>query len=88
MKLTKLVYTTLILGIGSLFLTSIMNAGELNVGDKAPAFAAKDQDGKAMLQKTFVTQKNADERLLVLMVPGEKKDEFTKCMKIRFVKRK
>ncbi len=47
MILKKLVFCTLILGIGSLFSTSIMNAGELNVGDKAPAFSAKNQDGKA-----------------------------------------
>jgi hypothetical protein len=49
---------------------------------------AKDQNGKPMLQKTLVTQVNADERLLILMVPGKKKDEFTKFMQIRFVKRK
>ena len=49
---------------------------------------AKDAKGKPMVQKTLVTQKNANERLLVLMVPGEKKDEFTKCMQIRFTKRK
>jgi hypothetical protein len=49
---------------------------------------AKDLDGKPMLQKTLVTQKNADERLLVMNVPGDKKDEFTKCMQIRYVKRK
>ena len=49
---------------------------------------AKDQDGKPMLQKALVTQKNADERLLVLMAPGKKKDDFTKCMQIRYLKRK
>ena len=49
---------------------------------------AKDEDGKPMLQKTLVTQRNADERLLVLMVPGQENDEFTKCMQIKFVKRK
>ena len=49
---------------------------------------AKDQNGKPILQKTLVTQKNADERVLVLMVPGAKKGEFTSCMQIRFIKRK
>jgi Protein of unknown function (DUF1579) len=49
---------------------------------------AKDVNGKPMVQKTLVTQKNANERVLVLMVPGEKKKEFTKFMQIRFVKRK
>lgn len=49
---------------------------------------AKDTSGKPMMQKTLVTQKSADERLLVLMVPGDKKDDFTKFMQIKFVKRK
>jgi hypothetical protein len=48
----------------------------------------KDQNGKPMSQKSLVTQKNAGERELVLTMPGEKKDEFTKCMQIRYVKRK
>jgi len=47
----------------------------------------KDENGNAQMQKTLVTQKNADERVLVLMVPGEKKDEFIKFMHIRYVKR-
>jgi hypothetical protein len=41
-----------------------------------------------MVQKTSLTQKNADERVLVLMVPGNEKDELTKFMQIRFVKRR
>jgi hypothetical protein len=49
---------------------------------------AKGLDGKPMLQKAQVIQKTADERVLVLMMPGAKKDEFTKCMQIRFLKRK
>ena len=53
---------------------------------------AKDTNGKPMVQKTMVqktliTQRNANERVLVLMVPGEKKTDFTKFMQIRFVKR-
>lgn len=49
---------------------------------------AKDTNGKPIVQKTLITHKSADERLLVLMVPGDKKDEFTKFMQITFVKRK
>ncbi len=48
----------------------------------------KGLDGKPLLQRTSVTHKNADERVLVLTVPGRKKDEFIKFMQIRFVKRK
>jgi hypothetical protein len=47
---------------------------------------AKDPNGKPMLQKTLITQKNANERVLVLSVPGKQKDDFTKFMQIRFVK--
>ena len=49
---------------------------------------AKDTNGKPIVQKTLITQKNANERMLVLMVPGKKKNDFTKFMQIRFVKRK
>lgn len=49
---------------------------------------AKDLNGKPMVQRTQITQKNANERVLVLMMPGKKKNEFTKSMQIRFVKRK
>ncbi len=49
---------------------------------------AKAPNGMAIVQKTSVTQKNADERTLVLTVPGKGKDEFIKFMQIRFVKRK
>ena len=48
---------------------------------------AKHPNGEPMVQKTLVTQINANERVLVLMVPGEKKDDFTKFMQIRFLKR-
>jgi peroxiredoxin Q/BCP len=61
MKLKKLVCYTLVLGIGSLLSTSIMNAGELNVGDKAPAFTAKDQDGK-----NWRLKKNLGEKYVVV----------------------
>jgi len=49
---------------------------------------AKAANGNPMVQKTLVTRKTADERVLVLMVPGAKKDEFKKFMQIKFVKRK
>ena len=48
---------------------------------------AKDAQGNPMVQKTLITEKNENERILVLMVPGKKKDEFIKFMKIKFVKR-
>ena len=40
-----------------------------------------------MVQKTLVTQKDANERVLVLKVPSGKEGEFTKFMQIVFVKR-
>jgi hypothetical protein len=49
---------------------------------------AKDPNGKPMVQKTLITQKHADERVLVLSVPGKQKSAFTKLMQIRFVRRK
>lgn len=49
---------------------------------------AKTPDGTPIVQKTLITQKNADERVLVLSVPGKQEGEFTKFMKIRFTKRK
>jgi hypothetical protein len=49
---------------------------------------AKDASGKPMVQETTITQENADERVLELMMPGEKGNDFAKFMKIRFVKRK
>jgi len=49
---------------------------------------AKEIDGTPIVQRTVVTQKNDDERMLVLSVPGTEKDEFKKFMQIRFVKRK
>ena len=48
---------------------------------------AKDTNGKPMAQQTLITHKNANERMLVLMVPGETKNDFTKFMQIRFVRR-
>ena len=49
---------------------------------------AKDPNGKPIVQKTLITQENANERVLELLVPGEKNNDFTKFMQIRFVKRK
>ncbi len=49
---------------------------------------AKDLSGKRMVQKTSITAKSADERELILMVPGEKDGEFVKMMQIQFVRRK
>jgi len=49
---------------------------------------AKGLDGKPIVQQTLVTQKSADERMLVLSTPSEEKGRFTKFMEIRFVKRK
>jgi len=49
---------------------------------------AKDLNGKPMVQKTLITQKHPDERVLVLSVPGKQKNDFTKFMQIRFVRRK
>ena len=49
---------------------------------------AKHPDGKPILHKSRVTHKTADERVLVLTVPGEKEGEFTTFMQIRFLKRK
>lgn len=49
---------------------------------------AKMPDGTPMVQRTSVTQKKADERLLVMSVPGQQKGEFKKFMQIRLVKPK
>lgn len=49
---------------------------------------SKAPNGKPIVQKTTITQTSADERVLVMQVPGDKKDEFTKFMQIKFVKRK
>lgn len=48
----------------------------------------KDLQGKMLVQKTLVTQKNADERIIVLMVPDKKTDNFVKFMEVKLVKRK
>jgi hypothetical protein len=64
--------------------------GEYNKASKTVRWKteAKDTNGKPMVQETLITQKNAHERVLVLMVPGEIENDFTKFMQIRFVKRK
>ena len=49
---------------------------------------AKTPDGNPIVQRTLATQKTANERVLILKVPGKKDNEFTKFMQIRFVKRK
>ena len=48
---------------------------------------AKHPNGTPMVQKTLVTQNDANERVLVLMVPSGEKSEFTKFMQIKFSKR-
>jgi hypothetical protein len=48
----------------------------------------KDPTGKPIVQRTVVTQKSADERVLLLSVPAKQKNEFTKFMEIVFIKRK
>ncbi len=49
---------------------------------------AKSENGTPMVQKTVVTQKSADRRELVLMVPGGDDESFVKFMEIHFIKRK
>lgn len=49
---------------------------------------AKGPNGNPMVQQTLMTHKSADERVLVLSVPGKEKDEFIKFMQIQFVRRK
>ena len=63
--------------------------GDYDVGSKTVHWMtqAKNVNGEPMVQKTLVTQKDANERVLVLMAPGEEKDEFTKFMQIKFVRR-
>jgi|GEM_PF-1372820 len=48
----------------------------------------KDPSGKPIVQKTSITQKNANERVLVLSVPKKGTKDFIKFMEIRFTKRK
>jgi hypothetical protein len=48
---------------------------------------AKDLDGTPILQKTSITHESADQRVLVLMVPGDMEGELTKVMQIRFFRR-
>ncbi len=49
---------------------------------------AKHANGKPMVQRTTVTHKSADERVLVLRMPNAEKDGHTKFMQIKFVRRK
>lgn len=49
---------------------------------------ARDLNGKPMVQQTRITQKNAKERVLILMMPGKKKNVLTKFMQIKFTRRK
>ncbi len=64
--------------------------GEYDVKSKTVRWMteAKDTNGKPMVQKSLITQENANERVLILMMPGKKKNDFTKFMEIRFIKRK
>ena len=48
---------------------------------------AKMPDGTTIIQKTVVTQKSPDERVLVLSVPDKAGDGFVKFMEIKFTKR-
>jgi hypothetical protein len=48
----------------------------------------RDPAGDPILQKTSVTQKGPDERVLVLTVPGKDNGKFVKFMEIRYVRRK
>ena len=48
---------------------------------------AKHPNGTPMVQKTLVTQKDANERILVLMVPSGGNEDYTKFMQVRYVKR-
>jgi len=48
----------------------------------------KGPDGKPMVHKTLITEKTANERLLVLSVPAKEKDGFVKFMQIKFLRRK
>ena len=48
----------------------------------------KDEQGKPIRQKSLMTHKTADERVLVLMVPVAGKEEFRTFMQIRYVRRK
>ena len=50
--------------------------------------AARDPGGKPLVQRTMVTQKSDDVRILVLSVPGQQKSQFITFMKIRFTRRK
>ena len=43
---------------------------------------AKGATGKPIVQETSVNQKSANERVLVLSVPGKQENEFTKFMTI------
>ncbi|MGJ8695478.1 MAG: DUF1579 family protein [Verrucomicrobiaceae bacterium] len=49
---------------------------------------AKTPDGREMVQKTTVTQKSADERVLVLSMKAGAGEGFVKFMRIRYLKRK
>ena len=48
---------------------------------------AKDAGGKPLVQTTTVTQIEADQRVLTLSVPGDRKGELVKFMQITFSKR-
>lgn len=64
--------------------------GDLDVESKTVHWTtqAKDVTGKPMVQKTMISQEDADKRVLVLMVPGAENGDFNTFMQITFVKRK
>ena len=49
---------------------------------------AKAPNGDPMVQKTRITQKSSEERVLVMSVPGGQTADLTKFMEIGFTKRK
>ena len=63
--------------------------GDYDKGSKTVRWKteAKDPNGRPMVQRTLITQQSVDERVLVLSVPGKQKNDFTKFMQIRFVRR-
>ena len=48
---------------------------------------AKHPNGTPMVQKSLITQKTADERVLVMFMPSGPDGEFTKFMEVIYVKR-
>ena len=64
--------------------------GEYDAKTKSVTWITKGKGpgGTPLVHRTTMTQKSAEERVLVLNVPGKDEGEFTKFMQIRYVKRK